>query len=168
MALYTLTQSASNGIAGVLTFDLSDGTAIRLDTAALSTDIIAAALAHGLKQKVIDAAAIPRNTTTGKSATDEEKIAAMKEVAQRLKDGMWNAPKGEGAQTGGILATALCEITGQSREEMVAHLAAMSAAEKTALRKLPAIAAKISEIEARTGKQVADVSGLLAKLGIAG
>ncbi len=52
------------------------------------------AAVHGYKQKVGDAAAIVRDTTSGKSATDVEKRAAMQTVVDRiLNDELWNAER---------------------------------------------------------------------------
>lgn len=49
------------------------------------------AMIHGYKQKIADAAAISRDTTTGRSATDADKRAAMQEVVDRLNRGEWSA-----------------------------------------------------------------------------
>jgi hypothetical protein len=49
---------------------------------------------HGYKQKIADAGAIVRDTTTGKSATDSEKRAAMQTICDRiLIDELWNAER---------------------------------------------------------------------------
>lgn len=50
-------------------------------------------LANGAKQKIADAAAIPRDTKTGKSATDQEKRDAMQAIVDRLNNGVWNADR---------------------------------------------------------------------------
>lgn len=57
------------------------------------------AVIHGTKQKIADAAAIARDTTTGKSATDQEKRDAMQTIVDRLDAGEWNAERtGGGAK----------------------------------------------------------------------
>lgn len=49
------------------------------------------ALINGYKQKIGDAAAIARSTTTGLSATAHDKRAAMQKVVDNLNAGLWNA-----------------------------------------------------------------------------
>lgn len=48
------------------------------------------AMYHGYEQKVRDAAAIPRDTKTGASATPQEKFDAMQAVVDSLHAGVWN------------------------------------------------------------------------------
>lgn len=45
---------------------------------------------HGYEQKVRDAAAIPRDTKTGLSASPQEKFDAMEGVVESLHEGVWN------------------------------------------------------------------------------
>lgn len=54
---------------------------------------IGPALLNGYKQKIADAMAISVDTTTGKSATMQEKAAAARAMAQQLADGIWNAAR---------------------------------------------------------------------------
>src|ERR1700745_2473137 len=56
---------------------------IQVSVAELSESIKAQLILHGLKQKICDAAAIPRNPETGRSATPKEKFDAMQAVAAR-------------------------------------------------------------------------------------
>lgn len=49
------------------------------------------ALLNGYRQKIGDAAAIARSTTTGLSATAHDKRAAMQKVVDNLNNGLWNA-----------------------------------------------------------------------------
>lgn len=48
------------------------------------------AMYHGYEQKVRDAAAIPRDVKTGRSATPQEKYDAMQRVVDALHAGTWN------------------------------------------------------------------------------
>lgn len=48
------------------------------------------AMYHGYEQKVRDAAAIPRDTKTGASASPQEKFDAMQAVVDSLHAGVWN------------------------------------------------------------------------------
>ena len=75
--------------AGVITFGVAGIGTIVLDlTKALATSD--QAMYHGYEQKVRDAAAIPRDVKTGKSASPQEKFDAMERVVESLHAGVWN------------------------------------------------------------------------------
>ena len=83
----------------------SNGKRLIVDAAHLSDDIRRQAMLHGIKQKIGDAAAIARNTTTGASASIQDKFDAMAEVVERLTaaDGAWNKTREGGAGAGNTL-----------------------------------------------------------------
>ena len=120
-----MSQSKSPAIAAevsdtTLTLTFSNGEVLTVDATSLSPDIQTAACLHGLKQKLVDAAAIARNTDTGASATLEDKFNAVREVFERITapDGTWNKQaRAGGTSTGGsgLLLRALMELTGQSK-----------------------------------------------------
>jgi hypothetical protein len=144
---------AENG--GHLVFRVAgvDGS-ITLSVDSLSPETLRIAAIHGLKQKISDRAAIGRDSETGASATPEEKFAAMQETAERLANGgPWNAVGGgEGTTKRGVLFTALCELfPGKSPDEIRDWLGGKSKAEQAKLRKSEKVAAKIAEIQARSG-----------------
>ena len=58
----------------VLTLTFADGRTIEVDATAISEDIRHTAMMHGFKQKLLDAAAIARNTMTGASASLSDKF----------------------------------------------------------------------------------------------
>lgn len=147
-----------------LTFANGETLIMRGDT--LNSDVQQYAMMHGLKQKLVDAAAISRNPETGRAATVEDKFQAVKAVYDRLLAGQWNATR-EGGGGGGLLFKALCRMYGnKSPEQIAAFLAGKTDAEKTALRKNPKIAAIIEAIRAETGKAAnVDTDELLAELG---
>lgn len=149
------------------TFDFSDGTSIDVDWGKLDDETKLRLMAHGLKQKVIDAGAIPRDTETGRSATNAEKIQASMLVAGRINRNEWTAPREGGAgPKGGLLLAALCRLQpSKSREELAAWLKAKSKSEQAALRTSPKIAPIIDEIRAESSRGV-DVSDMLDDLGI--
>lgn len=135
----------------ILTLTFSDGNELIVDAANLSEDIRGAAIMHGLKQKLVDAAAIPRNTDTGRSATLADKYDAIKEVADRITSigGTWNKVRGDGESAGnGLLVRALMQMSGKSRSEMETKLEPMSKEQKAALRNNPKVAAIIAELKA--------------------
>ena len=79
------------------------------------------ALAHGVKQKVSDKAAFPRDTTSGRSATPAEKYDAMREVAERLDGGgAWNL-HGGGSSTPPLDRASLFAALGLASAEYAAR-----------------------------------------------
>jgi len=135
----------------------------------LSPEIVHQLALHGLKQKVGDAAAIPRNTETGASATEGEKLEAMRRVWESLQAGDWSirAPAGEGGNDG-LLVRALCRIYPKSSVESIREkVAGMDKAKQAALRVSPKVAPVIAEIKAEDDARKArgvrvDTDALLA------
>jgi hypothetical protein len=108
---------------------------------------------HGLKQKLIDAAAISRDPETGRSATIDDKWAAVTAVWERLLSGEWNAARGEGGGTGGLLFKALCRMQQTKTPEAIkSWLDGKTDKEKAALRLNPKVAAIIETIRAESAK----------------
>lgn len=135
----------------VLTINFSNGEELSIDASKLSDDIKLAAMLHGLKQKLCDAAAIPRDTATGRSATIDDKYRAILAVHTRLTsaDGTWNQNReGEQKQSGGMFLRAMMTITGKSHEEMKKALEEMSKEQIAALKKNPKVIDKMAELEA--------------------
>ena len=152
-----------NGI--VITF--ADGTQRALNVGDLPNEVLVMAVLHGLKQKLVDAAAISRNPDTGKSATLAEKRAAVEAVLERLLGGMWNAPRGEGGTgSGGLLYRALVRMYDgkKSAEDIREYLDGKSKAEQAALRKNPRVAAIIDELRAEAAGDETAGDDLLAEL----
>lgn len=142
-----------NHLAGSLIIDVSNGESLLLMVNSLTPEIVSQAIMHGLKQKLMDAGAISRNPVTGRSATPTDKFNAIQEVYDRLLAGEWNKTREAGSPTGGLLLTALMSVyPTKTREQLVAFLAAKSAEEKTALRKVAKIAVVIEEIKATRAK----------------
>jgi hypothetical protein len=122
----------------------------------LTEEIQRYATLHGLKQKLVDAAAISRNPGDGSSATPADKAAAVQDVLSRLLAGEWNKRR-EGSPTGGLLLRALAVLyPAKAREQLVEFLATKTDAEKAALRRNPKVSAIIEEIRAADG-EAADV-----------
>lgn len=132
----------------VLTISTSVGT-IRVDASDLATEIRTMAMLHGLRQKICDAAAIARNTETGRSASITEKHAEMRAVADRLMDGQWNA-KRESAESSenSIIIRAVAEVMNMSESDALAAYAKLAREQKTKLRSNPRVAAVIARIRA--------------------
>lgn len=137
-----------------LTLTFSNGEVLKLDALTLSPEIREQALMHGLKQKLVDAAAIARNTDTGRSATVEDKFQAVQEVHARLLAGQWNKTReGEGSASGGLLFKALCRLAPhKAPAEIRAYLEPMTKEQQAALRASARIAPIIEQIKAESAK----------------
>lgn len=167
----TKAPAVSADITGsVLTITSPEGHKIIVDAANLGDDIRHAAMMHGLKQKIVDAAAISRNPETGRSATITDKFDAMSEVATRLYAGEWNKRREAGTATGGgLLLQALMRLYAgrKTEEELRAYLDKLSDKEQAAIRASARVAPIIAAIkEERDAKKAKDVSAddLLAGL----
>lgn len=153
----------------MLRVTFATGEMLTLDADKLSPDIQTQAIMHGLKQKLVDAAAMSRNPDTGKSATIADKFAAVKEVYDRItgEAPTWNAVREGGGNSGGLLYRALVRFYADKRtaDEVKVWLDARTDDEKSALRKNPKIAAIIAEIQAeKPDVAKVDTDALLAGL----
>lgn len=152
--------------AQVLRLTYADGDTLRLALRQLPDAILSAAVWHGLKQKLVDAAAISRDPETGRAATLDTKKRAVAEVHERLLAGQWNKVR-EGVATGGLLLSALIRMYDgrKTREELEVYLSGKTDAEKAALRVNPKVAAIIEAIKAeRAITSGTDSNALLAEL----
>lgn len=155
-----------NGNTLALTF--ANGETLTMHGEALTSDVQQYAMMHGLKQKLVDAAAISRNPETGRAATVEDKYQAVKTVYDRLLAGQWNATREGGGNAGGLLMQALVRMYAgrKTADDIKAFLAEKSDAEKTALRKNPRVAQIIETIREETGKAAnVDTDAMLNELG---
>ena len=146
-----------------LTF--SDGRTLSINPATMSDNMQHAAMMHGFKQKLVDAAAISRNPDTGRSATIDDKYNAVREVYDRLLSGQWNKIRTDGASTkGGLLFRALCIMYADKTPDAIkAFLDKKTPAEKTALRNTAKIAAIIATLKEEPTDGI-DADGLLDEL----
>jgi hypothetical protein len=137
-----------------------------IDPTKLTPELQLAAMLHGLKQKLSDAAALPRNTDTGASATTQDKYDAIYEIHSRLvSGGEWNKVKagtGTGMSGASQLARAMVELTGKTRTEIDAFLATKSIAEKNALKADERVAVVIARQNAKPS--TIDTSSMLDEL----
>jgi hypothetical protein len=150
---------------------------LRLDRASMHPDNIAAAVLHGMEQRIRDAGAIARDKETGASATPQQKYDAMQQLVEHYSSGSpdWTLKRAEGA--GGaksITIEAIARVKQcdyQTAEDMVNRLAASKYANdrKVALRQLantPSVQAAILAIRAeRMPTPKADGDSLLSELG---
>lgn len=123
----------------VIVFKVKDAGETRLELAKCHLSILDRACIHGLVQKVSDAAALSRDTKTGKSATPQDKLAAMVKVVEHLTSGTeeWNLKRegggGPGLETQ-LLVKALMEVYPAKTEEQIkGWVGKRSGAERMAL-----------------------------------
>lgn len=159
------TVTGTDLLTASLALMFSNGEALHVSPATLSEEIRHAAMMHGLKQKLVDAAAIARNQETGKSATVVDKYNAVREVCERLKAGQWNKPREGVSAAGGLLLRALMEFSGKAKPDAEAWLAVKTDAERAALRKNPRIAAIIASLKPEPSTSDIDTDALLGELG---
>jgi hypothetical protein len=165
---------------GTLTFTVGNAGSFTLTPATLTDEIRNHAMAHGLVQKVSDAAAMPKDELAGKS--DDEiaslKFNAMQSVAERIANGEWSKRSGDGSgPVAGIIYRAFERWVGEiakkakkdapSTDAIRAKYDAMSRGEQLALRNVPAIGKIMDELRADKGsKSEVDTSALLADIGL--
>ncbi len=129
-----------------------DGRAIAFNIRQLNEEMKAHALMHGIKQKLIDAAAIGRNPDTGRTADLNDKFDAISEVYERItrkENPQWNKVREGGASNlGGLLLRALIrQYAGRKTPEQLKEwLSTKSPEQQSALRASPAIAEIIAEL----------------------
>lgn len=164
----TVSRSAEDGKENGVVLTFAHGRVLTVGLDALTPEIQRAAMLHGLKQKLVDAAAISRDTATGKAATIETKYDAVREVYDRLMAGEWNKKREGGGATSGLLKRALVEMYAgrKTAEQIDAWLATKDDKAKAALRKEEKVAAIIERMRAETAKtgDSAPAADLLAEL----
>ena len=153
---------------GALILEFRHGETLRIHPESLNPEIQRAAMLHGLKQKLVDAAAISRDTTTGRAATIATKFDAVREIFDRItgENPSWNKPRaGGGGGQGGLLARAIARYKNVELAAVKAHLDRLTDAQKQALRVDPRVAAVINELRAEGAKPAGiDTDALLGGL----
>jgi hypothetical protein len=142
----------------VIVFKVKDAGELRLDLRKVSDAVRAAAIKNGFVQRVADAAALSRNTTTGKSATPQEKYESMKRLVDHYNSGAeeWRVTS-EGAGLDSIVIAAIAEVTGKGIEETKALVTKQAEAKKLSARAYLAVLA--------TSKAVAPVVARIRSAG---
>ena len=158
-----------------LTITFGNGKNLEIDAMLLTPEIQLQAMLHGLKQKLVDAAAIARDLSTGRSVSVNDKFDAVNEVYNRLLGTAehapsWNkvrdaaAPSNNSGNT--LLVKALMMMTGKTRAETDEFLAPKTKEQKAALRENPRVIEAIAKIQAASAKTPAiDTDAMLQELG---
>ena len=145
-----------------------DGTvSVRMDfrngqtrTFTLPGSMLAKFAAHGAEQKLGDEIA-------GLDDTDDC-VLAVDELIDRLYNGEWGVKREANGMAGtSVLARALCELTGKTREQIKAFLAGKTQGEKVALRNSGKVKPIVERLESEKVSKASkvDTDGLLAELG---
>jgi hypothetical protein len=140
--------------------------AVRMDfrngqtrTFTLPTAMLAKFAAHGAEQKLGDEIAGLEDIDDCVMATDE--------LIDRLYNGEWGIKREANGMAGtSVLARALCELTGKTRDQIKAFLSGKSQAEKVALRnsgKVKPIVERLESEKTAKGSKV-DTEALLGEL----
>jgi len=155
-----------------LTLDFANGKQLVISISALVDTIVNQATLHGLKQKLVDAAAISRDPVTGGTADINTKYQAVLEVYNRITDAenpQWNKQRGDGSGSGGgsgLLFRALVRLYPQRTPESLRQFVdGKTKQEQVALRASKKISAMIEQIKSETIKTTGvDVDSLLDEL----
>jgi len=152
MARNSTIETRINDVTGTLHLSFDNGERIDLSVDELTPAMRTMAMLHGLKQKLVDAAAISRDPETGRSATTDDKYHAVKAVYDRLTgpNPSWNAVRGEGPSTGtgGLLFAALVRLyPAKTPDALRDYLSDLTLAQQAALRKNPRVSPVIEEIK---------------------
>lgn len=154
-----------------VTVTFSNGKDLAIDCATLLPEIQRMAMLHGIKQKLVDAGAIARNTDTGLSASIDDKYAAVAEVHARLtgENPTWNKERGNGgekpAKAKDLLVRALMQMKGASKDIIEQFLSTKTKEQVNALKKNPRVLAVMAELQADNGANGVDTDALLGELG---
>lgn len=140
-----------------------------LDMAKVSATVKAYAAFHGMKQRLVDAAAMSKDTKDGSAASPATKADAIRKLVDFYATGTekWSRVS-EGGPKGGFLFEALCKVYGHMKapSEIRAWLDGLSDKEQAALREDDTIAPVIAELKAAKPKPAStvDTKSLLAGL----
>lgn len=134
-----------------ITFSVKEQGKLRLSFANLSGAVRDRALAHGLVQRISDAAAKSRDPQSGKPAAASEKFAAMKELVDFYMSGTenWSLSRESEGRDVQLLIECLREVYPERSEEQLKEwLRKRSAADRKALllsEKIKPIAERITK-----------------------
>ena len=166
MTTRTPAISVAQDAYGRTLFTFADGRELKVDVDSLDPSIQREAMIHGIKQKLLDAGAIARNTETGRSATVDDKYEAVAEVHARITgpSPTWNKGRsgGDGAST--LLVQALVRLYGKPRAVVVAWLDGKTKEERAELRKNDKIISAIAEIQRETAGDTSASDAMLDEL----
>jgi hypothetical protein len=122
-------------------------------------NLLAKFAAHGAEQKLGDEIAGLDDT--------EDCVMAMDELIDRLYNGEWGVKREANGMAGtSVLARALCELTGKTREQIKTFLAGKTQADKVALRNSAKVKPIVDRLESEkvSKKSAVDTDAMLGEL----
>ena len=146
-----------------LTFSVVGAGQITLHLERVSQSNLDRATFHGFQQRISDAAALSRDTSSGLSATPADKLAAMKELVEFYESGSseWSRRRQPGQSDIGLLWRAVCELKSDKSPDAIREsLSALNPQEVRAMLQHPAVKAIVDRLLSEATKGV-DVDGLL-------
>lgn len=148
----------------IITFRVAEVGELQLNLSAVSVQNLRRAQVHGFCQRINDAAALSRDTTSGKPASPSEKFLAMQELVEHYNSGTseWRlAGRGTGDS---LLIRALVEVrSDRTAEQIREFVKALSGKQRAALSAEATIAPVIERMRAEAGKGI-DTEELLSGL----
>lgn len=153
-----------------LTVTFSNGKDLSIDVATLTPEIQRQAMLHGIKQKLVDAAAMSRDADNLNSNQVEAKYEAVRAVHARLTSDhpSWNKERAaQGTPTNGnnLLVRALMQMTGRDKSYVDDFLSSKTKEQRAALKRNPRVLSIIAELQAATVSHGVDTDELLTELG---
>lgn len=134
-----------------------------VDCRELGEDVVLNALTWGIREKLTNAAALERNTETGRAATVEEKFSAVERVHEMLGRGLWTEREAGGGQ-GSLLLRALMQAhPAKTKEVLVTWLEGKTKAQQNALMLAEPYAGIIAAIRAKAAASI-DAGDMLDEL----
>ena len=160
-------QQRADGTA-LLTFIVKDVGNVVLDTAKCHAAVRAKAETHGWFQRINDAAAISRNTETGKPASPKDKFDALRALVEHYHSGTsdWSrkSERLPGRDSSALLIEAMCEVYPEKdRATVEKFVEGKSAKERVALLNHGEIKKAADAIRAKAVETI-DAEGLLKGL----
>ena len=151
-----------------VTVTFANGQDLAVDVSTLTPEIQQQAMLHGIKQKLVDAGALSRNTETDKPASVEDKYKSVEEVHGRLLAGVWHKERTKKADetvaSKDLLARALMQMTGKDRAYVDDYLSAKTKEQRAALKKNPRVVSIVAELSAATVSNGINTDELLGEL----
>ena len=153
---------------GILTIRITGHPDIVIDPAEMPPALNEYAALHGYKQRILDAAALSRDPTTGRPATPAEKYSEMRRLADHMvESGEWRRnAAGDGTAGDGLLVRAVMEACGLDRTAARAAVGQWDRKTQAAMRADPTIAPIIARLRTERPARAAgvDTAAKLAEL----
>jgi len=133
-----------------IVFTTSLGDSYTFNVEPVSTENQDYAVMHGFKQRLVDNAAIGRDSASGRSATDEEKMAEIRALGNFYMSGAaeWTV-RGTPGERGGLVLRSVAALQGLSVEEMSTRIDKLAEKRGESRKKLLAGLAARPDVKAK-------------------